>query len=320
MIAPDAPVPAPAAPKPPAGPPIALFGSVMGIASLGLGWRIAAPALGVPLVIGESIIALALAIFVWLAIRYVIKMVTAPQSVRAEFDNPVMANYFGTVTISLSLFAIALVAYSHIAATVVWAIAAIASLVLLCTLLSRWITQPRDLMQMTPALFIPITGNAVAVYAAVPLGYMDFAWPLFAIAVVTWLTVQPLAFHRMFFGERIPVPMAPQLAVLVSSPAVFASAWFTMTAGTSPVFYIFSYYALFLGVIVIMATHRSPGLPYSHAQWGYTFPAAALAGAFLRYALAITSPLTLTLAWLTLGVATLIVAVVGVRSLIPHRA
>jgi tellurite resistance protein len=304
---------------PDAGPPIALFGSVMGIASLGLGWRIAAPALGVPLVIGESIIALALALFVWLAIRYIIKMVRSPQSVRAEFDNPVMASYFGTVTISLSLFAIACVVYSHIFATIVWAIAAIASVVLLCTLLARWITQPRTLLQMTPALFIPITGNAVAVYAAVPLGYIDFAWPLFAIAVMTWLTVQPLAFYRMFFAEPIPVQMAPQMALLVSSPAVFASAWFTIVGGLDGLFRMFAYYALFLGIIVIITTQRTPKAAYSHALWGYTFPAAAVAGAFLRYALAVTSPLTLTLAWVTLSAATLIVAVVGVRSLIAER-
>ena len=306
-----APAPAPVN----AGMPVSLFASTMGLASLGLAWREEALTMGFGPGIGETLLAIAALAFVVLGVRYVRKAIRAPESIRAEFANPIASNYFGTITISLSLFAAGLVPYTRELASVIWAIAAIGSVTLVLLVLSHWITTPRELTHMTPALFIPVVGNAVAVYAASALGFEEFGWILFAIALVTWMTAQPLVFYRLLFNEPMAPQMTPALAVLVSSPAVLASALYFLNGHQADAgFRILAFFALFLAALVLLVTRLSFRVPFSAAWWGYTFPAAALAAALVRYSAALHSVLSIGLAWTGLSLASAVVLFVALRS------
>ncbi|MBD5654983.1 MAG: hypothetical protein IAI50_07345 [Candidatus Eremiobacteraeota bacterium] len=297
--------------------PLASFASVMGIAGLGLAWRLAAQVDHVPGSIGEALLAVAATVFVVLLVAWFARSVTHPQELRTETNVAITASYFGTITISCSLLAAGAIPYSRFAATALWAVGAFGGAALLIYLLGRWIERGIPAYELTPALFLPVVGNAAAVYAAVPLGFSDIGWASFSFAVLCWLTLGPIVMYRLLVTEpRLPRKMAPQLGILVSSPAVMATAWYVLTLDGGPVFEVLMFKAVFFALLTIRLWKLAWGEPYNVAMWGYTFPAAALAAACQRGTLISLTPLRAILATSTLSVATVIVALCAGRTAI----
>ena len=288
--------------------PLASFASVMGVCGLGLAWRVASRAHGVPPQIGECLIGAGECIFAALLIVWLTRTIAHPQEIAAEAHVAITACYFGTIAISCSLVAAGLLPYSRIGATAMWVIGAVGSAGLVIYLLGKWIEFGIKDYELTPALFLPVVGNAVSVYAAVPLGFSEIAWASFALAVLCWLTLGPVIMYRLMVTEpRLPRKMAPQLAILVSSPAVMASAWYTLTGAANAVFTILACKAIFFTLLTVRLWKMAWGEAYNVAMWGYTFPAAALAGALLRASLVDRSPLYAGLAVAALAIATVAV-------------
>ena len=308
----------------PAHPPTAAFAAVMGMASVGLAWRFAALSLGAPALIGETILGLATLVFVVLAGLFLRKVLLASDLVRKEYADAASSSYFGTIVIAVSLLAYAAIPYSRTLGTVLWAIAAISGAGLMLALLANWIVDDVKIAQITPLWFIPVVGNATTAYAASALGYHEIGIASFAFAVLCWLTIQPLVFYRLNFAEPLPARAAPSLALLVSSPAVLATAWYDLTGGGGIVFSILVFKALFLAALVVRLRKMARGIGFSVSAWAYTFPAGALAGALLRYHVAVPGTATAILAVLGLALATAIVAYVAARSTVdllrPARA
>ena len=300
----------------------------MGITGLGLAWRIAAKAQHQPAFIGEWICAAGAALFATLLVLWLRRTSTHPREVRTESAVAISASYFGAIVISISLLAAAAVPYSHALAFALWLAAAVGGAALLIYLLGRWIEQGIKDFELTPAIFIPVVGNATSVYAAVPLGLSELGWASFSFALLCWLTLGPLIMYRLLVTEpRLPRKMAPQLAVLVSSPAVLASSWFTLTGTAEGVFKIFAFKALFFALLTVRLWRMAWGEPYNVAMWGWTFPAAALAGTLERASLAFDSPLyhglaasTLALATLTVGACSLATGAGWIRQLMMNTA
>jgi tellurite resistance protein len=290
--------------------PLGSFASVMGIAGLGLAWEAAVPGQGVPPDIGAWLIAGSAFLFVVLFVAWLARVATKPAEVRAEANGAITSSYFGTLTISVSLLAVGALQYSRPVAFALWLIGAFGGAALLIYLLGRWIEHGIKDVELTPALFIPVVGNATSVYAAVPLGFTEIGWASFSFALLCWLTLGPIIMYRLLVIEpRMIRKTAPQLAVLVSSPAVMASAWYLLDGGVADaVFKILAFKALFFAILVMRLWKSAWGEPYNVGMWGWTFPAAALAGAFERAASANSIPLYNALATITLAAATFIVA------------
>jgi tellurite resistance protein len=289
--------------------PTGSFASVMGIAGLGLAWRTAANSEHVPPAIGEWLIAFGAVVFAGLLIVWLARVARYPSEIRAENDSAITGSYYGTITISCSLLAAGALPYSRTVALVLWVIAAFGGAALLVYLLGRWIERGIKDTELTPALFIPVVGNATSIYAAVPLGMSEVGWASFAFALLCWLTLGPLTMYRLLVVEpRLPRKMGPQFGVLTSSPAVMSSAWFLLNGGAADaVFKIFAFKALFFAILAARLWRMFWGEPFYVGMWGWTFPAAALAGAFEHAAGSSSSPLYTTLAAITLAAASVIV-------------
>jgi tellurite resistance protein len=201
-----------------AGRPIPLgsFASVMGITGLGLAWRDATEALHVPAEIGEWLIAAGAIVFVLLLVAWIARTAANPAEIQTEEHVATTESYFGMITISCSLLAAGAVPYSRVVATILWIVAAFGGAGLIIYLQGSWIARGIKDSELTPSLFIPIVGNATAVYAAVPLGYMQLGWASFAFAIVGWLVYAPMILYRLLVTEpRLPRKLAPQLALLL---------------------------------------------------------------------------------------------------------
>lgn len=265
--------------------PVAAFAAVMGVCGLGLSWRAAAQVLAAPPVVGEALVALAGLLLGTLTACYTTKLVCAPASVAAEFRDPTRSSYFGCFTIALLVFAVGVLPYAPRAALGFWAVGASGQFVLFLTLFGRWIAEPTDVAQATPAWFIPIVGNAAAPLAGMPLGFRELSWFLFAVGLVSWLAFLPLILNRLVFHhEKVPHRLAPSLALLVSSPAVCCLAWLQLTGHVDEAYRLILFSALFFALLVLrLWQHAVRALPVSTAWWAYTFPSAALTTGLVRY-------------------------------------
>jgi tellurite resistance protein len=286
----------------------------MGILGTGLDLRLAHIGGYAPPVIGEALVTFGGVVFVVLTIRWLSRIRSNPLEVEGESSRALTANNYGTIVISLALAAAAIAPYTQLGARALWFISSIAGAALIVYLCGKWIQTGVDQSDLTPAIFLPIVGNAVPVIVAMDIGVLQYAWFSFSLAFVGWIAFLPLSLYRLILAEpRLPRKLAPQLGILVASPAVLASAWYVLNGSrVDGLMSVLSYAALFFALLTIRLWRLAWGEPFNVAMWGWTFPAAALAGAFERKAFAIPSfpstTLALALLWLAIGITSACIA------------
>ena len=279
----------------------------MGIIGTGLDLR-AARAWGYAGIAGESVIAIGITVFIILTVRWLLRIRSDRNEIHAESSRALTANYYATIGISLALTAAAIAPYCAPGAGILWLISAIGGAALLLYLLGNWIQSGIPTADLAPAVFLPIVGNAATVYVAADAGVEQYAWFSFSLAIVCWLALVPLVLYRLIAVEpRLPRKLAPQFAIFVASPAVLANAWFVLDSGqVDALFKILACVSLFFALLTVRLWRLAWGEPFNVAMWGWTFPAAVLAGSFER--LALTSPsdastmFALALLWLAVAI------------------
>jgi tellurite resistance protein len=138
--------------------PIGLFGSVMGLTGLSIAWHLARAHFGAPAWIADAIGVVAIVAFVAIALGYTVKLLTAPDAVRAEFRHPIAGSLFGTLLISILLLPIVIAPVSLVLARVLWAIGAIAMNGFAWLIVSRWMSDRQQAAHATPAWIVPVVG------------------------------------------------------------------------------------------------------------------------------------------------------------------
>jgi tellurite resistance protein len=287
--------------------PLASFTAVMGIVGTGLDLRFAHVLGYGDGTIGDAIVTFGVAVFLVLSVRWLLRIWSDRHELGTE-SRTVAAHFYGTIVISLALTSAGVAPCSLLAARVLWFVSAVGGAALLLYLFGRWIETGVDDAELTPAIFLPVVGNATSVYVAGVIGVESYAWFSFSLAAVCWMALLPLSVYRLIVVKpRLPRRLAPQLGILVASPAVLANAWFVLNGGRADdAFKILACASLFFALLTIRSWRLAWGEPFNVAMWGWTFPAAALAGSFERIALVSPSvpstTLALALLWLAIAV------------------
>jgi tellurite resistance protein len=268
--------------------PVNLFASVMGLSGLALAWRLAHDRFGAPAFVGEAIGAFALGVFVLVALGYLTKLAKHPQAVRTEFHHPVAGNFFGTIAISVLLLSAVVEPYSAPAAQAVWSAGVLATFALSFVAVSRLLKGQVDASHAMPAWLIP---GVATLDIPVTGAHMPMAWAaevnLFAGAVgaVLALVLFAMIVSRLVHRDPLAPALAPSLMILVAPFAVG-----------------------FLAYVNI-------GIGFSAAWWAIGFPMAALVNAALKYAAFRASAPHGVLAAVLLGLLSLALATLTVRTL-----
>jgi tellurite resistance protein len=289
--------------------PARLFAAVMGLAGLSLAWRSAAEILPVPGWIGEALGVLSLAVFLILAAGYLAKLIHAPETVRAEYGNPVQSSFIATITVSLLLLAGVLRPWAFAVADGVWLTGAALQLLLAIVLSQRWLRQKPDIRQINPGWFIPTIGNIVAPITGAPLGHIELSWLLFAVGLIFTLILYPIVVYRLLVHEKLPPPLQPTLFILIVPPAIIALAHLALGGSFGAVEHGMFLAALVVALLVAARARPFAGIPVA-SFWAYTFPLDALAVAALRYHEGLGAGFSLALAIVILATATLVVTAV----------
>ncbi len=307
----------PETPEPPrlARLSIATFGMVMGLGGLANAWSLAALAFGVPLVIGQAMLAGASVLFVVLVLAHLAKLGLHFGAVVEEFAHPVRSSFFPAVSVAAIVLSIGTRRYSVEVAEGLWWFGAVLHFVLAVTLIRRWILHAQDEGVLTPAWFIPVVGNILVPVGGVPLGYIEISWFFFSIGLVFWLAFFTIVLHRVLFMPAMSQRSMPTLFILLAPPSIGLSAYLAFTHGQAGALGDILY-SLALFIAILLATlnrHLAQGA-FFMSWWAMTFPADGWAGASLAYHRARPTPATLAIAIVAFTAANLILAWIAVST------
>ena len=297
--------------------PVGLFGAVMGLTGLSVAWRLAAR-YGAPGWIADDIGYVAIAAFVLISIGYAVKIVNVPRAVLAEFRHPIAGNLFGTFLISLLLLPIVLVRLNVMLAQIMWSAGAVAMVVFAWVIVSRWMSDRQQIAHATPAWIIPVVG-----LLDVPLALPGLGLPpmhevmVFGLAAGLFFAIPlfTLIFSRLLFEPPMPDALQPSLMILLAPFAVGYSTY-VVTSGQVDLF-AESLYVLTLFMLAVLLgrlRHLPRCCPFRVAWWAVSFPLAASAITALRFAAARPGLVTDGIAWLLLGIASVAIAGLLVRT------
>lgn len=297
--------------------PVPLFATVMGLGGLGLAWRRAHEALGLPSAVGEAVLALAAVAFVLVAGLYLTKALRHPAAVKAEFAHPVRSSFFPTITIGLMILAGAALPYAPKLAEAMWLAAAALHLVFAVYLMGRWIGMSHELHTFNPAWFIPVVGNVLAPLVGVRLGYVEVSWFFFSVGLVFWLALLPVLLYRVIFHDMVPARLVPTLFIFLAPPAVGFLSYLQLNGGVlDAAARVLFFTALFTALLLVRLAPMFLKVPFAVSWWAFTFPSAATAVAGLSYHHALGGgAASATLAGVLLAAATVIVTLVTLRTL-----
>lgn len=298
--------------------PINLFGSVMGLAGLGLAWRLSGQYFGIGVVLGEAIGALAALVFLLLTLGYLTKWVKYPGAVKAEFNHPIASNFFGTVTIALLLLSAVAAPHSQLLAEALWILGSGLTVLLAGLVVSRLLSGNQDSLSSVPAWLIP---GVATLDIAVTGAHMPMPWAaefnLFALAVgaVLALVFFTRIFSRLVHEAALAKTMVPSLMILIAPFEVGFLAYTNVFGEIDRFASVLFYFGLFLFVVLSFKVFRRD-VPFTTSWWAISFPIAALSNAALKYAHAQDNTLLMVVAAVILLFLTVALSVLTVKTLI----
>jgi tellurite resistance protein len=257
--------------------PLPLLAMPMGTGGVGLAWREAGPALGVPAAIGEALLALTVLLWVAVVALQALRAARHPDAVLVELRHPVRVAFAAAPTIGLMIVSAAIHPYAPALGAAAWGVAVALHLTVAMLLLRRIVGGVAEPAMLAPPLLIPLVGNVLAPAFGARMGFVEASWMMFGVGVVLWLAVLPLLLHRLVAGPALPPPLRPTLVILLAPPAVAAIAMVALTGQGGGVSLGFAGVALLMAAVLISLARDIAAVPFGLPWWGVTFPTAAFA-------------------------------------------
>jgi tellurite resistance protein len=264
--------------------PASFFSIILGLVGLGNCWRVAAKLWHLPAWIGESIMLIAVAVWLILLLLYVSKWLWAREDALAEFNHPILGCFIGLVPVSTVLVALAISPYSHPIAVVLFVVGAIGQLNFGVYRSGQLWMGGRQPETTTPVLYLPtVAGGFVSAIVASALGYREWGGLFFGMGMFSWLALESIIMQRLFLLEALPKPLRPTLGIQLAPPVVGCVAYLSITSGQpDPFAQILFGYGLLQALILLRLMPWLFQQPFAASYWAFTFGIAALALSGLR--------------------------------------
>lgn len=256
--------------------PISFFASVMGISGLAIAVERYEQVFKLSNRIGLILLIAAYLVFVAVTITYSLKIGKHFSAVKSEFNHPVKANFFPAFSISLLLLSVGTAGYQEKLAYYLFLIGAAVHFIFTIIMISRWLTQKYQIIQINPAWFIPVVGNIIIPIAGIKFINIEICWFFFSLGLFFWVILFALIFYRVVFHDSMPKQLFPTLFILIAPPSV-AFISYTKIAGHMDSFSRFLLYiAWFFVLLLLSMTRYFLKLDFNISWWAYTFPLSAV--------------------------------------------
>jgi tellurite resistance protein len=295
------------------------FASVMGLCGLALAWQRAVPLMGEMAGAAALVLGLLAALLCLLLLGlYGLRRSRHPQATLEDFRHPVRHPFVATLPVSVLLLATVAVASTGPSALArgLWLLGAVWQFAVTLWLLGRWLNGNKAgglvWAGVTPALFIPVVGNALVPLAGVPLGYEAWSAAQFGLGLLFWPVLLLLLFVRIGIAGMWPERLMPATFITVAPPAVIGSVALQWGAPALMGWMAWGV-ALFFLLWSAQVFRRALVQPFSMAFWALAFPLAAFCALTLR--LGDGGPAWFSaLAMLLLALSTLVVAALALAT------
>lgn len=260
--------------------PIALFASVMGIASLTIAYRLWEGLFSWTHYVSNGLLIFVTILFLFQASIVLYRVKVDRQTMKQELHHHVQMNFYGTISISLFLLAVLYVNFSDTLSFVLWLIGALLQIALTLYLLAAFFWERQyELTQFNPTWFIPIVGNIVAplsgVYHVDPL----FNWMFFGIGIVFTIIYYVIFVLRILFYPPLPVMLMPTYFIILAPLAIGVTSYIKLTGNVDVFAYILYGIATYIVLLFLTQLKRFFTIPFFISWWAYLFPCAAYTNA-----------------------------------------
>ncbi|MDD3530785.1 MAG: SLAC1 anion channel family protein, partial [Gallionellaceae bacterium] len=199
----------------------------------------------------------------------------------------------------------------------------ISHLLLTLFIVTQWVHHDKfEIAHMNPAWFIPVIGNMLVPVAGIDHAPAEISWFFFSIGLTFWPVLLAIIFYRVIFHASLPERLVPTLFILIAPPAVGFLAYVRLTGGVDAFAHVLYNGALFFTLLLFFQLQWFARLKFFLSWWAYSFPLAAITVATLVMFQHTGSALYLRLSGILLGIATVVIVGLAVRTAIAvrHRA
>jgi len=295
--------------------PIAWFSMIMGLCGLAIAWHQAEQMMGLQVAISFGLLLLSTLLFIVLVALYGLKMLNHWEAVAQEWAHPVKMNFIPTASIALLLLAIGWLPYSAPYSKLLWLVGTVLHLMLTLHVMTQWMHHRKfEIVHLNPAWFIPVVGNILVPIAGVSHAPPEISWFFFSIGLLFWPVLLTIIFYRVIFHGSLPQRLMPTLFILIAPPAVGFLSYVRLTGGLDMLALLFYYSALFFVLLLFAQLSWFARLKFFLSWWAYSFPLAAITVATFAMYEHTGNLLFARLASILLGVATVVIAGLFVRT------
>ena len=236
----------------------------------------------------------ALVIFLVVSVLSLVRWSKYPSAVAMDMQHPVRHPFLATIPISIMLLASLGVAMFWNASESLntglrfaWAGGSLLEIAATLWVTARWLQAKEaggpSWNAITPILFIPVVGNALAPLAGLTIGLEPWAMAQFGLGLFLWPVMQTLLVVRWVHVGPLPPRMMPALFIMVVPPSIVGLDLLVMGVALPWVWCMWGLGAFFLALALTqISILRS--LPFGMPHWGMSFPLAAFTILTLRLA------------------------------------
>lgn len=264
--------------------PASFFGMILGLVGLGSNWRVASALWGLPHIISEAIMALAVLVWAVLMVSYGYKWLAHTSAAMAEATHPVQCCFIGLAPASTVLMAIAVAPYAHDLAFVLLVVGGVGQVAFWMWRFGAMLQGNRDLANTTPVIYLPsVAGNFIVAIGCGALGYASWGVLFLGAGVFSWFALESIIIYRLFHATPLAVPLRPTLGIQLAPPVVAVAAWLANSHELPGLVVQAAWgYGLLQALLLIRLLPWIAEQPFSPGYWAFSFGVTALSGDALQ--------------------------------------
>lgn len=252
--------------------PPAIFPPTLGLWGLAVAWGRTTDTFGMPAAIGQLLMGAMVLLFLYVAGMYIAKIAKRPAVVADDLK--ILPGRAGLAAFSMSmmLFAVALIPYAPMLAQGVLVLAVAMHAVFLAIIVVKLVTGPAEARTVTPVFHLTFVGFIVSPIAALQFGWQSFGTLVFWAALVAAVVIWGLSL-RQFIKQSVPAPLRPLLAIHLAPASLLGTV--AALLGMGDIARGFGFFAIAI-FIVLAGSWKWIGAAGFSPFWGaFTFPLAA---------------------------------------------
>ncbi|MCI5997030.1 MAG: TDT family transporter [Parvimonas sp.] len=207
-----------------------------------------------------------------LYVIYVLKVMVLNVKLKEQFNNPIIASVFLTITMATMLISTYLKPYSQICANIIWFFGFIGHSLLIIWFSMKFLAN-FSIKKVFPSWYIVYVGIATASVTAPAVQQTVLGQYAFWFAFISYIILLPFICYRVFKVKEVPEPAKPTFVILCAPASLllagYMNSFATKSLAMSVLLFIFStvfYLIVLVNIPKLLKLKFSPGFS------AFTFP------------------------------------------------